>query len=208
LGARVADVDPGTKTIAVTSADVEAAAAVLANAFAMDPVFRYILGENRDIEQHSKHLFAENIKAELRKPTHLVQRTNDGNAVAIWHDIDSWKTPPAELLRSLPSTVRAFGRSLPRALRVLLSAEKLHPSEPHRHLAYIGTHRDYKGKGHGTALLGSMLERCDSEGVATYLESTNPANDAWYGRFGFVVRGAVRLPAGAPIITTMWRDPR
>ncbi len=84
----------------------------------------------------------------------------------------------------------------------------MHPPEPHRHLAYIGTHLDHKGKGHGSALLSSMTERCDREGVAAYLESTNPANDGWYARFGFVSRSPVPLPSGAPVLTAMWRDPR
>lgn len=58
-------------------------------------------------------------------------------------------------------------------------AEKVHPAEPHRHLAYIGTRKGHEGKGFGSALVRSMLERCDADGMPTYLESTNPANDAW-----------------------------
>ncbi|NND02032.1 MAG: GNAT family N-acetyltransferase [Acidimicrobiia bacterium] len=196
------------KVVAVRSFEADAAAAVLANAFADDPIFRYILGDRNDIERRAKHLFVENIAAELRKSAHLVEMTEDGNAVALWHDVDDWRTPPVELVRSLPSTVRAFGMSLPRALRVLLTAEKVHPPEPHRHLAYIGTHDDHKGKGLGTALLADMTERCDQNGLAAYLESTNPVNDAWYARFGFESRGPVPLPSGAPVLTAMWRDPR
>ena len=114
----------------------------------------------------------------------------------------------AVLARSLPSTMRAFGTRLPRALSVVLSAEKVHPDEPHRHLAYIGTHSDHKGKGLGSALIRSMLDRCDEQGIPTYLESTNPANDAWYASFGFESRGPIPLPKGAPVITSMWRDAR
>ncbi len=192
----------------VKSAEAKASAAVLANAFAQDPIFRFILGDRSDAEDRLRHLFSDTVAAELRKPAHLVEMTEDGNAIALWHEVDDWKTPPADLVRSLPSTVRAFGRSLPRALRVLLSAEKVHPPEPHRHLGYIGTHDDHKGKGLGTALLTSMTDRCDQEGLAAYLESTNPANDAWYARFGFESRGPVPLPSGAPVLTAMWRDPR
>lgn len=73
---------------------------------------------------------------------------------------------------------------------------------------YIGTLKGHEGEGLGSALMGSMLERCDDQGVPTYLESTNPVNDAWYARFGFESRGPVPLPKGAPALTAMWRDAR
>lgn len=192
----------------VAQHEVAAAAGVLANAFFDDPIFGFILSDRRDKEVRLGHLFREAVEAELRKPTHLVEIVGFGQAVALWHDVDDWKTPPLALVRSFPSVVRAFGTRLPSALRILASAEKVHPSEPHRHLAYIGTHKDHKGKGLGSALLGSMIARCDDEGIATYLESTNPENDAWYTRFGFESRGPVPLPVGTPILTAMWRDPR
>lgn len=198
--------DPSVRPI--RQEEVDAAARVLANAFSDDPIFQFILSERSDAETRIVHLFRDACEAELRKPAHLIERAASGNAVALWHDVDDWKMSPTALVRSLPSVIRAFGTRLPRALRVVTSAEAVHPSEPHRHLAYIGTHKDHKGKGLGSALLRSMLERCDDEGIPTYLESTNPANDAWYARFGYESRGPVPLPAGAPVITAMWRDAR
>jgi len=184
------------------------AANVLANAFSDDPIFQFILGERPDMEKRLNHLFRDAAEAELRKSTHLVEIVDSGNAVALWHEVDDWETSPVALLRSVPSVLKAFGTRLPRALRVLTSAEKVHPAEPHRHLMYIGTHKQHKGEGLGSTLLGSMLERCDDEGIPTYLESTNPANDAWYARFGYQSRGPVPLPKGAPVLTAMWRDAR
>lgn len=183
-------------------------AAVLANAFSDDPIFTYILAGRDRIEDRCGHLFRDTVATELRKRSHLVETVDSGQAVALWHEVDDWKTPPIALARSLPSTLRAFGTRLPRALSVVLSAEKVHPEEPHRHLAYIGTHSDHKGKGLGSALIRSMLDRWDDQGIPTYLESTNPANDAWYASFGFESRSPIPLPKGAPVITGMWRDAR
>jgi GNAT superfamily N-acetyltransferase len=200
--------DPDAIVRPVKPQEVDAAAGVLANAFSDDPIFRFILGDRDDMEIRLGHLFRDAAEAELRKSAHLVEIVDSGNAVALWHEVDDWKTSPTALLRSVPSVVKAFGSRLPRALQVLASAEKVHPAEPHRHLMYIGTHKDHNGKGLGSALLGSMLERCDDDGVPTYLESTNPANDAWYARFGFESRGPVPLPKGAPVLTAMWRKAR
>ena len=198
----------GALVRSVAAGETEAAAVVLANAFADDPVFRYIMRDRGDIERRIGHVFGDSIATELRKPSHLVQRTEDGHAVALWHEVDDWETPPIALVRSLPSTVRAFGTSLPRALSLLLAVEKVHPAEPHRHLAFIGTHDKHKGNGQGSALLRAMTEECDEQGIAAYLENTNPRNEAWYARFGFESRGPIPLPDGAPVITAMWRVPR
>jgi hypothetical protein len=54
-------------------------------------------------------------------------------------------------------------------------------------------------------LLRSRLERCDEEGAAAYLESSNLDNVPLYEHFGFQVTGALDLPVGAPVINTMWR---
>lgn len=56
--------------------------------------------------------------------------------------------------------------------------------------------------------MAPMVERCDREGVAAYLENSNPANEAFYVRHGFVATGPLDLPDGAPPMTAMWRDPR
>ena len=188
--------------------ETEVAAGVLASAFSDDPIFGFILGGRDDIEARLVHLFSDAVEAELRKSAHLVEMVDSGDAVALWHEVDDWQTSPRALAKSLPSVLKAFGTRLPRALQVLTSAEKVHPSEPHRHLAYIGTRKSREGKGLGSALMRSMLERCDNDGIPTYLESTNPANDAWYASFGFESRGPISLPAGAPVLTAMWRDPR
>ena len=192
----------------ITEREVPTAAGVLARAFADNPLFGFILDGRDDIESRLVHLFADAAVAELRKPSHLVEMAGSGNAVALWREVDDWKLSPLAIVRSSPSAERAFGTRLPRTLRVLTAIEKVHPTEPHRPLVYIGTHKNHGGKGLGGALMRSMLERCDRDGIATYLESTNPANDAWYARFGYESRGPIPLPKGAPVVTAMWRDPQ
>lgn len=59
----------------------------------------------------------------------------------------------------------------------------------------------------GMALLADNLERVDEQHVAAYLESSNPANDARYERFGFVRTGQFAT-RGGPSVATMWRDVR
>ena len=52
------------------------------------------------------------------------------------------------------------------------------------------------------------LELIDREGMASYLESTNPANIARYESVGFRQVGSFTLPADGPTVDTMWREAR
>ena len=70
------------------------------------------------------------------------------------------------------------------------------------------THPDQRGKGMGMSLLADNLARVDSEGMAAYLESSNPDNDTRYERLGFVRAGEFQRPDGQLTCSTMWREPR
>jgi len=81
------------------------------------------------------------------------------------------------------------------------------PSEPHAYLTLLGVAPEARGGGHGMALLQSTLDRYDRAGIPTYLESSNPANDARYERIGYRPHVVVELRSGARV-QTYWRDPR
>ena len=56
------------------------------------------------------------------------------------------------------------------------------------------------------ALLADNLERMDAEGVPSFLESSNPGNNARYERLGFSQVGEFTTPGGERTVATMWRD--
>jgi ribosomal protein S18 acetylase RimI-like enzyme len=199
---------PSPEVARARPADRETAADTLALAFATDPVMSWLVGSDRDAAPRLRHLFAHALGVELQRDEHLVDVAHGGRGVALWHEVDEWETGNAAMVRMVPTAVRTFGRRLPLALRVLSRIERVHPREPHRHLAFIGVHPSSQGNGHGGALLAAMTEELDERGTAAYLESSNRANEALYARHGFVAREPIALPPGAPQITPMWRDPR
>jgi len=75
-----------------------------------------------------------------------------------------------------------------------------HPSEPHWYLPLIGVDPAYQNKGYGGALMEYALQRCDDEGSAAYLESSNPRNIALYERHGFEVLGEIQVGTSPPLI--------
>jgi ribosomal protein S18 acetylase RimI-like enzyme len=82
---------------------------------------------------------------------------------------------------------------------------KAHPEEPCWHLAFIGVDPALQGKGLGAALLTASLKRCDDDGLPAYLESTNPANQSLYRRFGFEQIGLIEIDHAPPVFTMLRR---
>ena len=188
--------------------DAKDIGAALASAFSDDPLFAWMTGPKAPLEKRLRIFFANFAKLNLRRADHLVFVAEDGSGAAIWQQVDKWRVPPADLIRSAPALLGTFRRRVPVALRALGTNEKHHPEEPHYYLEFLGTRADRQSKGVGSAVMADMLDQCDTEGRPAYLESSNPRNIPFYARHGFKVREEMSLGKGAPVCTSMWREPR
>jgi GNAT superfamily N-acetyltransferase len=193
-----------------TAADGAMLADSLANAFAEDPLFNWIAGAgpNQDIEPKLRTVFDAFLKPDLTRAEHLVFTDDDGIGVAIWKAPNRWKVPSGDMLRALPAMLRAFGTRTPRMVGAFNAVEKVHPKEEHYYLEALGTRQDMQSKGVGSAVIRHMLDRCDTEGMPAYLESSNTRNVPFYARHGFETTGEIVVGKGAPTVTAMWREPR
>lgn len=72
-----------------------------------------------------------------------------------------------------------------------------HPHEPHWYLPLIAADPNWTGQGLGTLLMKHALRRCDQDGIAAYLESSNPRNISLYERHGFSIVGQIQYGANA-----------
>ena len=79
-----------------------------------------------------------------------------------------------------------------------------HPHAPHWYLPLIAADPNWIGQGLGTLLMKHALRRCDGEGVAAYLESSNPRNISFYERHGFKIVGKIQS-GSSPVLTPMLR---
>jgi GNAT superfamily N-acetyltransferase len=190
-----------------TADDTTTVASAMANAFGEDPVFCWMSGQ-ADNEKRMGPFWRAFIKLELARSEHEVFVTEDGTSAAVWKGIDKWKVPQLEMLRAAPAMIASLRTRLIAGLKMITAMEKVHPTEPHYYLEMLGTRRDRQGKGGGSAVIQAMLDRCDTEGVPAYLESSNPRNIPFYVRHGFVETRVIDGPRGAPVVTAMWREPR
>jgi len=117
----------------------------------------------------------------------------------------------------LPPGVEPDSEAMDRLMQGSLSAEvaadvvqimeqmtSFHPQEEHWYLPMIGADPAHQGKGLGSALLKHALAICDRDGVAAYLESSNPRNIPLYERHGFVRLGSIQA-GSSPVVTPMLR---
>jgi len=79
-----------------------------------------------------------------------------------------------------------------------------HPREPHWYLPLIAADPNWIGQGLGALLMKHALRRCDEQGVAAYLESSNPRNISFYERHGFQIIGRIQS-GSSPVLTPMLR---
>jgi len=107
----------------------------------------------------------------------------------------------AELDRALAVVFRDF----PRTFELFELFDALHPHEPHYYLQFIGVRPERQGTGIGSALLRAVLDRCDLEGAAVYLEADERSRHL-YLKHGFEAMSELRLPEG-PSFFPMWRAP-
>jgi GNAT superfamily N-acetyltransferase len=205
-------VSPRGGSPAVRAAQREEAAllgGVLADAFAEDPVFAWLIPPHvRGRHHRLRTFFTSMSRGYLRqgKPCYL---TADASAAALWAAPGAWAMPLSQVILEAAPNGRAFGRHTLRALRTQQQIERLHAAQspPHWYLGYLGTRRDRQGEGLGGQMLREVLTGADTDGVPAYLESSNERNLPLYERHGFRVIGELKALGYGPAIWRMWRPP-
>ena len=179
---------------------------VLGGAFQDDPIWSWICPDPDRRREHLAGLFAQLIKARVASGWGWTTELQEG--AAVWAAPGAWKTGTSEMLRCAVPAIRAAGLgNLRTRIGALTQMEKAHPREPHWYLEFLAARVDLRGKGVGSTLMAPMIERCDTEGMPAYLESSKEENLAFYHRFGFEVTEEAVIAPGCPPLWRMWRNP-
>ena len=189
----------------VTSAGPEAVGIVteiVTDAFALDPVWSWVFLERAKQQQYWRMF----VRGALRYPN--VYKTGGYEAVSVWIPPEKSAFLPDDS-RNFEAIIQALsGVEAPRVLAFLEQFDQFHPRhKPHYYLGLLAVQNAFRGGGIGMALLKENLQRFDQEGVPTYLESSNAANNAKYEALGYVKVVTFQTVEGGPVVTGMWRDP-
>jgi GNAT superfamily N-acetyltransferase len=173
-------------------------AATVAAAFAEDPGWAFIFGE--EYERLVTHFVG--VLFDVRIATHNVWVTNDLAAVAMWDSPGKSEAAPghAENAWTRYRTIAgedAFERLVTYNKAVVAAS----PEDPHWYLGVLATHPQRQRQGLATAVLAPILDEADRLGLACCLETSTVDNRRFYERRGFTQATDILLPGGPP---TWW----
>lgn len=199
---------------ATTAADIPAASAMLARAFADKSPFDWIEPDPARRARVMPAMFSAALRW-MFPPGSGAEAFDAGGSilgVAAWAPPSRWKPSVWAQLRALPGMVMALGGLShlaaygKRGQAVEGALHGMHPKAPHWYLAMLGVDPDVHATGVGGALLRSGLARADREGLPAYLECLEPLVP-YYSRFGFAPTGRIAMPDGSLDQIAMWRPP-
>ncbi len=190
-----------------TDADREAVLGTISRVFFADPVWSWVFADETQRGAQYAEWWQYAIGAGLRNDS--IHVTQSCEAVAIWIPPRVTELTDEEEARVEALFRRACGSRGDEVVDAVAQFEDAHPhDEPHWYLSVVATHPDHRGGGLGVGLIEHQLTAVDVAHQPAYLESSNPANLARYGRLGFSARDEFRMGADGPVVTTMWRPAR
>ncbi|MGD0440735.1 MAG: GNAT family N-acetyltransferase [Acidimicrobiales bacterium] len=189
----------------VQPADVPAVAAALVRAFHDDPMLEYMFPDPRTRERAMLRFFKLQLRQTYLKRG-LAYTTDDCHSTALWMPPRSGPPPARDVIAQLPMLL-ILGRWAGAALRLVQVVESHHPKTPHYYLGGLGTDPQWQRRGLGSAVMAPVLETCDREGLAAYLESSKEANVGFYRHHGFEVTETICVPDSSVQLWLMWREP-
>jgi len=184
--------------------DFRPLAAVLARAFYDDPVTAWFYPDAARRMRHARRFFG--IRLRQLADQKLIYTNDELTGAALWTLPGRWREDLRQSLMLLPMLPVLLPRIV-RSTAAVREIERRHPIVPHFYLSVLGTEPQQQGGGIGSALLGPVLQRCDSDVVGAYLECSKEGNVEFYVRHGFTVTERIELPDGPPL-WLMWREPR
>lgn len=172
--------------------------ATVAAAFAEDPGWAFILGE--DYERLVTHFVGALF--DVRVACNNVWVTDDLAGVAMWDSPGKSDAAPWHA-ESVWSRYRAIAGedAFERLVSYNEAVAAVSPADPHWYLGVLATQPQRRLEGLATAVLAPILNEADRLGLVCCLETSTAANRRFYERRGFTQATDILLPGGPP---TWW----
>ncbi len=184
--------------------DLRAAATVLAEAFADDPVWTAIGPRWRPHRRISNRVsFAGILAGSHRGGARIRVARVDGRVAgaAVAFEPGRWPLSDGSILWELGWVFAAGPLPALRGLRDDRAMRAEHVTHSHMYLWFLGVDPEVHSQGIGRALLADLHARSEVLEVPTFLETGTRENVGFYGRQGYEEIGEIALPSGA----TMWK---
>ncbi|WP_025134394.1 GNAT family N-acetyltransferase [Leucobacter sp. PH1c] len=206
-GETARDSRPEFTVRALVASDIDETARILAAGFWDDPVWGPAFPEHPDRLAHALAHWRFMAEQAVRFGEPLVAELPDGRIAAV----STWFPPGEDEVNEadLPAYAALLRGTIGDAAAEALLAEgelfaEARPDEPHAYLSMLAVAPEARGLGIGMRLVAAALERYDAAGLQTYLESSNPGNDARYERLGYLPARRIEIP-GSPTVQSYLR---
>jgi ribosomal protein S18 acetylase RimI-like enzyme len=191
---------------------IKPASKMLARAFQDDPIVRYALEDDKDVNTRLPHVYEFLLRYYLSYAQGYT--TSDClEGVAVWQ---RYVRSKMSLLRMITSGAiwPAFrigiktGRRMQPFFDYIESKHVELISSPHWYLMVIGVDPEFQGKGYASLLLRGMLHKIDEERLPCYLETEKEENISIYQHFNFNVVEDYIVPETSVKLWAMLRENR
>jgi GNAT superfamily N-acetyltransferase len=189
-----------------TLGDLDAAAAVLADAFADSTWTRWTVdgADHADRIAGLQRLVIEHVALPHGEVWIAADDIGAIVSAAIWM-LPASSVPDTTVAAMAITQAQLEGDRHEAAARAEAIVAPLRPAEPHYYLGAVGTRGDRQRQGIASAVLQPVLDRAGPEGAIAFLETSAPGNVAFYERLGFAVTGELDVPGGGPHVWAMTR---
>lgn len=181
------------------------AVAVLARAFADNPINVAVIGHSRERRLRSNAFGMRALLSVALRHARALVAYREGSLVGgmvavppLGHPL-----PPPSLWMRLRVRVAQGQQEVLRWAEVFHILDATHPRLPHWYLGSLGVDPDHQSSGVGGALLGHLLARADREQLPIYLETDRARTVGFYEARGFRVEEEIQV-LGTPC-WRMWR---
>jgi GNAT superfamily N-acetyltransferase len=191
------------------AADVEAASAALADAFADYAWTRWTVDSREHVAriESLQRLVIERIALPYGEVWVADDEAGRISSVAIWM-LPGSSIPESVLEATAAAQAELEGDRHEASVRAEVACELLRPQRPYYLLGAVGTRSDSQRHGLATKVLAPMLDRAESEGAIVHLETSDADNVRFYERLGLSVTGEIDVPGGGPHVWAMARGSR
>jgi GNAT superfamily N-acetyltransferase len=189
------------------AADLDAAAAVLADAFADYPWTRWTVDSRRHIERVEglQRLTMDRIALPYGEVWVACDEEDNVMSTAVWM-LPNLAAPAAVLQEISSAQATLEGSRHNASVEAEACVARLRPTTPHYYLGAVGTRRDRQRRGLGTAVLAPIINRADRENQSVFLETSAAENIPFYAGLGFIVISETDIPDGGPHVWAMLRE--
>jgi len=192
-----------------TAGDTKALAAVLARAFATDPLYTWVFPDERGRQERLAMMFAAQLRATRLGRDQVDVAVAGGQSVgcALWSPPGAVRPLARQQLAILAMFPVVLRRRLATALSGFGTLSRARPAQAHWYLSTIAVDPSAQRMGVARGLLAPRLARCDQMSAPAALVTCKETNLAYYQGFGFAVTGDIALARGGPAHWSMWRPP-